>query len=167
MKQIEGGICAVRGVSANGIKTGKMGITVILEEGAAADDFKKYNVTAAPVILSKGVIDTHHRLSAVIANSGNANAFTGDDGFLDAMEMTSMLAEKLDLDPDTVAVASTGVIGRRLDVSQIEEHLPEVLAGLGSSPECSQAAAMTIMTTDKVVMIAFAAAWLHSGELPS
>ena len=87
----------------------------------------------------------------MIANSGNANAFTGDDGFLDAMEMASMLSEKLDLDPDTVAVASTGVIGRRLDVSRIGERLPEVLAGLGSSPECSQAAAKAIMTTDKAL----------------
>jgi glutamate N-acetyltransferase / amino-acid N-acetyltransferase len=107
MKQIEGGICAVRGVSANGIKTEKMGIAVILAKGPAAGVFTKNKVTAAPVTLSKGVIDTHHRLSAVIANSGNANAFTGDDGFLDAMEMASMLSESLDLDPDTIAVAST------------------------------------------------------------
>lgn len=151
MKQIEGGICAVRGVSANGVKTGKIGIAVILAEGPAAGVFTKNKVSAAPVTLSKGVIDTHHRLSAVIANSGNANAFTGDDGFLDAMEMESILSGSLDIDPDTIAVASTGVIGRRLDVTQIREHIPEVLAGLGSSPECSQAAAKAIMTTDKVI----------------
>jgi glutamate N-acetyltransferase / amino-acid N-acetyltransferase len=151
MKRIEGGICAVRGVSANGIKTGKMGIAVIIAEGPAAGVFTKNKVTAAPVTLSKGVIDTQHRLSAVVANSGNANAFTGDDGFLDSMEMASMLAEKLDLDADVVAVASTGVIGRRLDVSHIRECLPDVLAGLGSSPECSQAAAKAIMTTDTIL----------------
>jgi glutamate N-acetyltransferase / amino-acid N-acetyltransferase len=151
MKQIEGGICAVRGVSANGIKAGKMGIAVILAEGPAAGVFTKNKVTAAPVTLSKGVIDTHHRLSAVIVNSGNANAFTGDDGFLDAMEMASMLSESLDLDAEAVAVASTGVIGRRLDVSKIMENLPEVLAGLDSTPECSQAAAKAIMTTDKAI----------------
>lgn len=151
MKQIEGGICAVRGVSANGVKVGKTGIAVILAEGPAAGVFTKNKVTAAPVTLSKGVIDTRHRLSAVIVNSGNANAFTGDDGFLDAMEMASMLSESLNLDPDTVAVASTGVIGRRLDVSKISEHLPEVIAGLGSTPKCSQAAAKAIMTTDKTI----------------
>lgn len=151
MKQIEGGICAVRGVSANGIKPGKMGIAVILAEGPAAGVFTKNKVVAAPVILSKKLIETEQRLSAIIANSGNANAFTGDDGFLDAMEMASMLTEKLDLDPDTVAVASTGVIGRRLDISWIREHLPEVLEGLGSSPECSRAAAKAIMTTDKAL----------------
>ncbi|AAM06925.1 TPA: bifunctional ornithine acetyltransferase/N-acetylglutamate synthase [Methanosarcina acetivorans] len=151
MKKIEGGICAVKGVTANGIKLGKMGITVIRAEGPAAGVFTKNKVTAAPVVLSKGVIETQHQLSAIIANSGNANAFTGDDGFLDAMEMASALSESLDLEPDTVAVASTGVIGRRLDVSWIREHLPEVLEGLGSSPECSLAAAKAIMTTDKAL----------------
>jgi glutamate N-acetyltransferase/amino-acid N-acetyltransferase len=151
MKEIEGGICAVRGVSASGIKTGKMGIAVIHAEGPAAGVFTKNKVEAAPVTLSRGVIETQHRLSAVIINSGNANAFTGDDGFLDAMEMASMLAQKLNLDPSTVAVASTGVIGRRLDVASIRERLPEVLEGLNSSPGCSQSAAKAIMTTDKVL----------------
>ncbi|MEL7665690.1 MAG: bifunctional ornithine acetyltransferase/N-acetylglutamate synthase [Methanosarcina mazei] len=151
MKQIEGGICAVRGVSAYGIKPGKMGIAVILAEGPAAGVFTRNKVVAAPVTLSRERIETEHRLSAVIANSGNANAFTGDDGFLDAMEMASMVAEKLGMNPDNVAVASTGVIGRRLDVSFIKEHLPEVLEGLGSSPECSRAAAKAIMTTDRAL----------------
>lgn len=58
MKQIEGGICAVKGVSASGVKTGKTGIMVILAEGPAAGVFTKNKVVAAPVILSKGVIDT-------------------------------------------------------------------------------------------------------------
>lgn len=151
MKQIEGGICAVRGVSAYGIKPGKMGIAVIRAEGPAAGVFTKNKVTAAPVTLSKGVIETQHRLSAVIANSGNANAFTGDDGFLDAMEMAQALSQELGVDAKTVAVASTGVIGRKLNVSFIRDHLPEVLEGLGSSPECSRAAARAIMTTDKAL----------------
>lgn len=151
MKEIEGGICAVKGVSANGVKTGKMGIAVILAEGPAAGVFTNNKVVAAPVTLSKGVIDTQHRLSGLIINSGNANAFTGDDGFLDAMEMATMLSQSLNLDPDTVAVASTGVIGRRLDLSVIREQLPVVLEGLKSSPGCSQAAAKAIMTTDKVL----------------
>lgn len=151
MKQIEGGICAVRGVSANGIKTEKMGLAVIVAEGPAAGVFTKNKVVAAPVTLSKGIIETKHHLSALIVNSGNANAFTGDDGFLDAVEMATMLARELDVKPETVAVASTGVIGRRLDVSLIRELLPEVLKGLGSSPECSREAAKAIMTTDKAI----------------
>ena len=54
MKEIEGGICAVRGVSASGIKTGKMGIAVIRAEGPAAGVFTKNKVEAAPVTLSRG-----------------------------------------------------------------------------------------------------------------
>jgi len=151
MKQIEGGICAVRGVSANGVKAGKTGIMVILAEGPSAGVFTKNKVVAAPVILTKGVIETNHWLSAVIANSGNANAFTGDDGFLDAMEMASMLAEELDIDVDTVAVASTGIIGRRLDITEIRKNLRKAIKGLGNSPECSKAAAKAIMTTDTAI----------------
>lgn len=150
MKKIDGGICAVQGVSANGIKEGKTGLVVILAEGPVAGVFTRNKVTAAPVLLTRQRIETENRLSAVIVNSGNANAFTGDDGYLDAMEMASMLAGKLDLDPELVAVASTGVIGRRLDLGLIEKQLPEVLGAMGNSPGCSQAAAKAIMTTDKV-----------------
>ena len=150
MKKIDGGICAVQGVSANGIKEGKMGLAVILAEGPAAGVFTRNRVFAAPVLLTRERIETENRLSAVIVNSGNANAFTGDDGYFDAMEMASMLAGKLDLDPQMVAVASTGVIGRRLELGLIEKQLSGVLEDIGSSPGCSQAAARAIMTTDTV-----------------
>ncbi|MFY1113226.1 MAG: bifunctional ornithine acetyltransferase/N-acetylglutamate synthase [Methanosarcinaceae archaeon] len=150
MKKIDGGICAVQGVSANGIKEGKTGLVAILAEGPVAGVFTRNRVVAAPVLLTRQRTETKKRLSAVIVNSGNANAFTGDDGYLDAMEMASMLAGKLDLDPEMVAVASTGVIGKRLDLGLIEKQLPAVLGAMGSSPGCSQAAAKAIMTTDKV-----------------
>lgn len=150
MKKIEGGICAVRGVSANGIKEGKMGLAVILAEGPAAGVFTRNRVVAAPVLLTRERIETENHLSAVIVNSGSANAYTGDDGYLDAMEMASMLSGKLDLDPGRVAVASTGVIGRRLDLGLMEKQLSEVLEAMGSSPGCSEAAAKAIMTTDTV-----------------
>ncbi len=150
MKKLDDGICAVQGVSANGIKEGKMGLAVILAEGPAAGVFTRNRVVAAPVLLTRERIETENHLSAVIVNSGSANAFTGDDGYLDAMEMASMLAGKLDIDPELVAVASTGVIGRRLDLGLIEKQLSEVLEAMGSSPGCSQAAAKAIMTTDTV-----------------
>ncbi|WP_394325507.1 bifunctional ornithine acetyltransferase/N-acetylglutamate synthase [Methanosarcina barkeri] len=52
-----------------------------MQRGRQQAFLQKNKVTAAPVTLSKGVIDTHHRLSGLIVNSGNANAFTGDDAF--------------------------------------------------------------------------------------
>ena len=151
MKILDGGICAVRGVSAYGLKSGKMGLAVIQARGPAAGVFTRNKVVAAPVILSKERIETEHRLSAIIVNSGNANAFTGDDGYLDALEMSSMLSEKLGVEAESIGVASTGVIGRRLDMAWIREHLSEVLAGIGETPECGKAAARAIMTTDTIL----------------
>lgn len=148
MKEIEGGICAVAGVSAYGIKEGKYGLAVILAEGSAAGMFTRNRVTAAPVVITKGLLEARGRLSAVIVNSGNANAFTGEKGLEDARNMGRTLAEKLDLDPESIGVASTGVIGHRLDLSRIKGQIPEVLKGLEASPAGSLAAAKAIMTTD-------------------
>ncbi|MDD3042205.1 MAG: bifunctional ornithine acetyltransferase/N-acetylglutamate synthase [Methanosarcinaceae archaeon] len=148
MKEIEGGICAVAGVSAYGVKEGKYGLAVILAEGPAAGMFTRNKIVAAPVVLTKGLLETRPRLSAVIVNSGNANAFTGEEGLKDARAMGRELAETLDLDPESVGVASTGVIGHRLDLSRIKGQLPGVLKGLEASPAGSLAAAKAIMTTD-------------------
>lgn len=150
MKEIKGGICAVSGVSAYGIKEGKYGLAVILAEGPAAGVSTRNKVVAAPVLLTKGRLAARASLSAVIVNSGNANAFTGEAGLEDAREMGNMLAEKLELDPETIGVASTGVIGHKLDTDRIRGQLPHVLKGLEASPAGSLAAAKSIMTTDTI-----------------
>ncbi len=75
MKQIEGGICAVRGgVSANGIKVGKMGLTVILAEGPAAGVFTKNKVAAAPVHPEQRSYRDPAPSSAIVANMRKRNA---------------------------------------------------------------------------------------------
>jgi len=148
MKPIDGGICAVKGVKAWGIKPGKMGLGVIVAEGNAAGMFTRNKVIAAPLVVTKEHLQKHGKLSALIVNSGNANAFTGEQGLADAREMASMLADALSLDPEQVAVASTGVIGRQLDIKWITSNLPGVLASLKADHEGSRAAARSIMTTD-------------------
>jgi len=148
MKPIYGGICAVKGVKAWGIKPGKMGLGVIVAEGNAAGMFTRNKVIAAPLVVTKEHLQKHGKLSALIVNSGNANAFTGEQGLADAREMASMLADALSLDPEQVAVASTGVIGRQLDIKWITSNLPGVLASLKADHEGSRAAARSIMTTD-------------------
>lgn len=148
MKPIDGGICAVKGVKAWGIKPGKMGLGVIVAEGNAAGVFTRNKVIAAPLVVTKEHLQKHGKLSALIVNSGNANAFTGEQGLEDAREMASMLADALSLDPEQVAVASTGVIGRQLDIKWITSNLPGVLASLKADHEGSRAAARSIMTTD-------------------
>lgn len=148
MKTIDGGICAVKGVKAWGIKSGKMGLGVIVAEGNAAGMFTRNKVIAAPLVVTREHLQKHGKLSALIVNSGNANAFTGEQGLADAREMARMLADALSIGPEHVAVASTGVIGRRLDTKWIVSNLPAVVASLKAESEGSRAAARSIMTTD-------------------
>ncbi|MDK2892664.1 bifunctional ornithine acetyltransferase/N-acetylglutamate synthase [Methanohalophilus sp.] len=148
MKLIDGGICAVRGVRATGIKDGKMGLAVIAAEGPTAGVFTKNRIIAAPVRFTRDILHKESRLSATIVNSGNANAFTGRKGQEDARAMASLAAEALGVDEAHVAVASTGVIGRKMDMEWIKDHVREVVNNLTDDYEGSAATARSIMTTD-------------------
>ncbi len=114
-------------------------------EAAVAAAFTSNRVAAAPVRLSRQVAGTG-RCRAVIANSGCANAATGERGEGDARRMAEATARLLGIDPGLVAVASTGRIGTYLPIDRIEAGI-EDLAGLIRSGGNS-AAAEAIMTTD-------------------
>jgi glutamate N-acetyltransferase/amino-acid N-acetyltransferase len=118
-----------------------------MAKGSAAGVFTRNRVTAAPIILTREHLEGG-RLSAVIVNSGNANAFTGQEGIVDARDMAKLAAKGPGLDERTVAVASTGVIGHRLNLDIIRSQVGDVTAGLTDSAEGSTAAAKAIMTTD-------------------
>lgn len=150
MKFIEGGICAVKGVRAGGIKPGKMGLAIIQAEGNAAGAYTRNKVIAAPLVVTREHISKTGRLSGVIVNSGNANAFTGVQGLADARIMASALASKLDVSEELIGVASTGVVGRKLDTGWISAHVDEALASMGEDGDASMKAARSIMTTDTV-----------------
>ncbi|UGV40066.1 bifunctional ornithine acetyltransferase/N-acetylglutamate synthase [Methanococcoides orientis] len=161
MKIIDGGICSVKGVRSYGIKPGKMGLAVIVGEGNAAGVFTRNKVIAAPLVVTREALQKNGKLVAIIANSGNANAFTGEEGLADAREMASVLSTKLGVDSELVGVASTGVIGRKLDVGWIKDNIDEVVGSLTSSPQGNSQAARAIMTTDTVPKMA--AVELNSG----
>ncbi len=148
MKQITGGVCAVRGVRAYGIKENKNGLAVITGSGASAGVFTRNKIIAAPLTLTRTHLTDKHKLEAVIANSGCANAFTGRQGIADASRMATIVADRLGIPIDSIGVASTGVIGVPLDLNRIENHIDSVIAGLSDTPEGSTAAARAIMTTD-------------------
>ncbi len=150
MNFIEGGICAVKGVRAGGIKPAKMGMAVIQAEGNAAGVYTRNKVIAAPLVVTREHISKTGRLAGLIVNSGNANAFTGEQGLEDARTMASILASKLDVDEELIGVASTGVVGRKLDTNWISTHLDEVMASMGEDADASMKAACAIMTTDTV-----------------
>jgi len=148
MKQITGGVCAVRGVRAYGIKENKNGLTVITGSGASSGVFTRNKIIAAPLTLTRTHLADKHKLEAIIANSGCANAFTGARGLSDARRMAELLADRLGVEKDAVGVASTGVIGVPLDLNWIEDHIDSVIAGLSDTPDGSTASARAIMTTD-------------------
>jgi glutamate N-acetyltransferase/amino-acid N-acetyltransferase len=141
---------------AAGIKSGgQRDLALVVNDGpsrAAAGVFTRNRVKAAPVLWSEQVV-RGGRLSAVVLNSGGANACTGPAGFQDTHQTAEKAAEVLGASAAEVAVCSTGLIGERLPMT-------ELLAGLGTaagelSRDGGLAAADAIRTTDTVAKIAF------------
>jgi glutamate N-acetyltransferase/amino-acid N-acetyltransferase len=148
MEVIKGGICAVEGVLASGSRNGKYGVTVIFsKESTASAVFTSNRVVAAPVILTKEAVKDG-RISAIVANSGNANCFTGREGLEDGKLMAKKVATKLNIKLEDVAVASTGIIGRKMPMDIIEPLIDESIETLENSHEASFKSAEAIMTTD-------------------
>ncbi len=148
IKVITGGLCAVRGVKAYGIKEGNKGLAVIVGEGTATGVFTANTLSAAPVRFTQQQLGREGRISAIIANSGSANSSTGDLGWRNAERMAELLASRLAVPQSGVAVASTGPIGLQLDMLLIERQLGIVTRGLTAEFAGSTAAAKAIMTTD-------------------
>ncbi len=150
MKIIEGGVCAARGFQAGSIRCG-------IKESRENDDtaiiYSEFECTAAAVytmnrVKAAPIYVTMEHLEdgvaqAIIANSGNANA-CAPDGMPNARRMARAAAELLSIEEEDVIVASTGVIGKRLNIERIEEKLPEI----SLSGDASEAANRAIMTTD-------------------
>ena len=140
-------LCAVKGVTANGIKEGKFGLALIRASGTSAGVFTANLARAAPIELMRKQI-RKGRLDAVIANSGCANAYTGQRGYDDAVTMTEYAGSALGVDSSAVGVASTGVIGRYLDLPLIRRQCADAALHLTSSPDAEDRTVKAIMTTD-------------------
>ena len=115
----------------------------------AAGVFTTNRVAAAPVLLSRqNLVESRGRCRAIVVNSGNANACTGNEGMHTAEETARVTAELLGIEPSQVLVASTGVIGVPLNADLILHQLPHLKERL--SKENAKAVANAIMTTDTV-----------------
>lgn len=148
MKIIDGGVCAVEGVLAAGACDDEYGVAIIVcKDSDATAVFTSNKIVAAPIILTRDSI-SDGKLSAVVANSGNANCFTGDHGIKDGLTMASNVAKGLEIDINDVAVASTGVIGRLMPMDIINRLTDKAVSRLDNSPKASRNAAEAIMTTD-------------------
>ncbi|MHB1006315.1 MAG: bifunctional glutamate N-acetyltransferase/amino-acid acetyltransferase ArgJ [Chloroflexota bacterium] len=160
-REVEGGVTAPRGYLAGatycGIKTGGRDLTVLISEApcAAAGVFTKNKVSAAPIAVNRRHLSaTGGKARAVVVNSGNANACTGDQGERDAEEMARLVAERFGCHADEVLVASTGVIGVRMPMEKVRAGVAQVTPTADGGHD----AARGIMTTDtrpKEIALAF------------
>jgi len=130
-----------------GNNAGKADVALLYSEQpcAAAGVFTQNKFSAAPVHWSKEVI-ADGRAQAVVVNSGNANAGTGDQGYRDSAQMAALAAEHLGLDRHDVLVASTGVIGVPLPMERMRTGIAASKPTAGGSQDF----AVAIMTTDTV-----------------
>ncbi len=158
---INGGVCAAKGFSANGIHCGirknktKRDLALILSECdcSAAAVYTQNLVKGAPLLVTKANIkDGHAR--AVICNSGNANTCNAN-GIEVAEDTCRALAKALSIDPCDVVVASTGVIGQPLDITPIVDGIPELVNGLGDRSGLACEGIMTTDTEKKEIAVEF------------
>ncbi|BBL62986.1 bifunctional ornithine acetyltransferase/N-acetylglutamate synthase [Methanobrevibacter arboriphilus] len=150
IKVIDGGICAVSKVEVAGVRDGKYGVSIIVcKNSDVVGVFTSNKVIAAPVEYTKNTIE-NGKLSAIIANSGNANCFTGDQGVFDCETTVEIVSKIFEIPKTEIAIASTGVIGRKMPMDIILRLINQTSEVLENSNNASINAAKAIMTTDTV-----------------
>ena len=161
MKTIQGGVCAAKGFTANGIHCGirknksKRDLSLIFSEvkANAASVYTTNLVKGAPLVVTKQHL-SDGRAQAIICNSGNANTCS-DDGIERAEKMSKICADALNFSVSNVVVASTGVIGLPLSVEPIQAGIGELVSGLGDKSEFAAEGIMTTDTVKKELAISF------------
>jgi glutamate N-acetyltransferase/amino-acid N-acetyltransferase len=125
IKEIDGGVCAPKGFVASGIHSGikkkKRDIALIVSDVPAlsAGVFTKSTTKAACVTLDQLQLKKSRYCSAIVVNSGNANACTGTRGMQNALQSITTTARALDIPPSHALVSSTGIIGQFLPMEKI------------------------------------------------
>lgn len=154
---VNGGVCAAKGFEATSCEANikykdrtDMAMVFSKEPCVCAGTFTSNVVKAACVQWDMKLVQSGNPMHAVVVNSGIANACTGKEGF-DACEATAKAVEaSLGVAYDTVAVASTGVIGMQLPVDKLVAGVEKMSKTLDGSAEAGTAASKAIMTTDTI-----------------
>ena len=151
---VKGGVTSAKGFRAAGVPAeikykGRNDVALIVADDpcAAAAVFTTNKVAAAPVLYDREVV-RNGRVQAILANSGCANACTGEEGLKDAKLSALVTAGELGIDPKLVLVASTGVIGRRIPMDRLLAGMKAAKAALGRTAAHGLAAEKAVMTTD-------------------
>lgn len=133
-------------VEANFKKAGRKDLGLIFSDrpAVAAGLFTTNIFCAAPVQICRKIISTGLPVQAIVGNSGNANACTGEEGLRNCEEIQTIVATMLHIRPDEVLPISTGVIGQQFDMEKWRKALPTLQPGTADALGFTQA----IMTTD-------------------
>ncbi len=152
---VEGGVTAPKGFRAAGIRAGlkpsgapDLAMIVSDNDAIAAVTLTQSQVRAACVDYCQQRIEDRPAARAIVCNAGQANACTGQQGWEDAIATAAAAAQALNTDPDLILLASTGVIGKRLNMEPLLAALPELSSALSETG--SDQAAQAIVTTDLV-----------------
>jgi glutamate N-acetyltransferase/amino-acid N-acetyltransferase len=153
--QIPGGITAPKGYKAAGIAaqlkpSGLPDLALIVSEveAIAAGVFTTSQVRAACVDYCRERLQARSNARAILCNAGQANAATGAQGMIDAIDSANALSQVLAIPADAILLASTGVIGQRIKMDALKAALPRLVSEL--SDEGGDSAAAAITTTDTV-----------------
>jgi glutamate N-acetyltransferase / amino-acid N-acetyltransferase len=152
---VAGGITAPKGYRAAGIAAGlkpsglpDLALIVSDQAAIAAGVFTTNQVCAPPVQYCRDRLSEKLSAQAVLCNAGQANAATGEAGRADAAATAVALAQALNIPPEAILLASTGVIGQRIPMDKLTQALPQLVDAL--AVDQADAAAKAITTTDLV-----------------
>ena len=149
-----GTITAPKGFTAAGLISGikvsgkpDLGLIVCEQGATAAAVFTTNSIVSAAVQVCREHAKSNV-IKAVVVNSGNANACTGNKGFKDAVRMCQETAKQLGADPHEVLVASTGIIGEPMPMDKVVAGIQRAVTELSDKRTAGQAFTRAIMTTD-------------------
>jgi len=154
------------GVAAAGFKRpDRDDLALILSSGpaVAAGVFTRNRFQAAPVLVCRQALDDALVVRAIVVNSGQANACTGEEGLANCRATCELIARLARIRPDEILPASTGVIGAQLRMDRWEEASLKLAGSIGRATAMDVAKAM--MTTDTFPKLAAKAVQLEGGEV--
>ncbi len=157
--QASGSVCGLKDSGRS-----DLALFVSNSPAAAAGVFTTNRIVGAPVQVSKSRVPVDN-IRAVVINSGNANACTGEEGHQAALAMTSQVAHELKCEPEQILVCSTGIIGVPLPLDLLSAAIPAAVAKCESTETGFQDAAEAMMTTDTFAKMASAEVSTTSGRI--
>lgn len=154
-----------KGYTAGGINCGvrryrpDLGLLLSETPSTAVAALTQNSCKAAPILYCEKILPAKN-IRAIITNSGQANAATGDQGIKDNHDMAAAVATQLGCEPTHVLTASTGVIGEALQIDKIRAAIPDLLENVSTTADKF---ALSILTTDLVPKWAYKTIELSNG----